>query len=91
MHRTLLVALLAAAGLALAAAPAPYAGLSAAARVHLALAAGLAPLMLTAMLWFVPVLTRTAAAPLLLLLAPAGALAGGLAVAAAFEIGRAHV
>jgi hypothetical protein len=54
------------------------------ARVHLILGTGVMPLILSAMVYFVPVLTRGEPAAPLLVLAPASALAGGAMAALAF-------
>jgi len=58
-------------------------------RVHLILAAGVMPLILSAMVYFVPVLTRGQPAAPLLVFAPASALAGGAMAALAFAGGPA--
>lgn len=62
---------------------------------HLVFAVGIVPLILAAMLHFIPVLTRTAHPPLMIRLLPACALAGGLLVAAHFvhplELAYAHL
>ena len=54
------------------------------ARLHLVLAAGVMPLILSAMVYFVPVLTRGRPAPPLMTLAPVLALAGGALAVTAF-------
>jgi hypothetical protein len=54
------------------------------ARVHLTFAIGIAPLILAALGYFVPVLTRSPAAPAAVLLAPFVALAGGVVAVAYF-------
>lgn len=58
-------------------------------RTHLALAVGVMPLILAAMLYFIPVLTRGAAAPPWAAALPAAALAAGIMAALAFERGAA--
>ena len=55
-----------------------------AARVHLTFAIGIAPLILAALAYFVPVLTRSAQAPAAVLAAPFVALAGGIVSVAYF-------
>jgi hypothetical protein len=54
------------------------------ARVHLTFAIGIAPLILAALGYFVPVLTRSATAPTAVLLAPFAALAAGVVAVAYF-------
>lgn len=56
-------------------------------RTHLTLAVGVMPLILAAMLYFVPVLTRGAAAPPWAAALPLAALAGGIMAALAFGRG----
>lgn len=55
-----------------------------AARVHLTFAIGIAPLILAALAYFVPVLTRSSPAPAAVLAAPFVALAGGVVSVAYF-------
>jgi hypothetical protein len=55
--------------------------------IHLALAVGVMPLILAAMLYFIPVLTRGAAAPPFLMALPMLALVAGVMAALAFQRG----